>query len=152
MAKKYTTVYVDRLTGKLVSRKKWQANKGKRYGGGYAGQAGTKRYVKQRFHRREERPEGYRYVIRKQTPKGNFRGMKWQQAKVEVSITSDHKLDRQQLESLGNRLAEGEELPDGIEVTLVEWTTGRKTKSYSSETDAHAGFSRFSEFFSEEIK
>lgn len=143
MPKKYTTVYRDRLTGKLVSKRKWKANPKTRIGLG-------KRYVKQRIHRKEEGE--FRYVLRKQTPKGNFRGHKWQESKVEVSITSDHKLDKAQVESIANVLAQGESLPNGVEVTLVEWTTGRRTKSYSSESDAQVGFDRFQQFFSEEIK
>lgn len=143
MAKKYTTVYRDRLTGRLVSKRKWKSNPRARTGLG-------KRYVKQRIHRKEAGE--FRYVLRKQTPKGNFRGHKWQEAKVEVSITSDHKLDKARIESIANDLAQGESLPDGVEVTLVEWTTGRRTKSYSSENDAQVGFDRFQQFFSEEIK
>jgi hypothetical protein len=142
---KYRTIYRDRLTNKFVSKRKWKANSKARYLGGAA-----KRYVKQRIHLREE--GNFRYIIRKQTPKGRFRGTQWKESKVEVSITSDHKLSREQLESLGGSIGRGEEIPDGIEVTLVEWTTGRKTKSYSSESDAETGFSRFSQFFSEEIK
>ena len=141
--KQYRTIYRDRLTGKLVSKKKWKANPRTRMGLG-------KRYVKQRIHLREEGK--FRYVIRKQTPKGNFRGAKWHESKIEVSIMSDHRLDRRELESLGESLGRGEELPDGVEATLVEWTTGNKTKSYSSTADAETGFSRFSQFFSSEVK
>lgn len=145
--KKYNTVYRDRLTGRLVSKRKWKANPRTRFALG-------KRFVEQKIHRREAAPIGgnFRYVIRKRTPAGQFRGTKWKESKIEVSITSDHKLDKSQIESLSDKLASGEELPNGIEVTLVEWTTGHKTKVYNSESDAEVGFSRFSEFFSEEIK
>jgi hypothetical protein len=56
--KKFSSVYVDRLTGKVVSKRKWSTNKNKRYGGGYHGEPGTKRFVKKRFKIREEGDKG----------------------------------------------------------------------------------------------
>lgn len=55
------TVYRDRLTGKLVSKKVWQSKKGRtaRYGGGYKGQKGTKRYVKEQIAIPEGRPQSF---------------------------------------------------------------------------------------------
>jgi len=149
--KKYVTIYRDTKTGRRVKKDTWKrsrAHGGKRY---------KRERIKPTRRARPMRPaapprqRNFRYILRKRTPKGQFRGTKWKEAKVEVSITSNEKLDAAGIATLRDMLATGEELPDGIRVDLVEWTTGRKTKSYSSESDAETGFSRFSEFFSEPL-
>lgn len=59
--KKTRTVYRDRKTGRLVSKKFWKSKKGRkaRYGGGYKGNLNTKRYVREEMEIPEGRPQSF---------------------------------------------------------------------------------------------